>query len=362
MALQASRPGGPDVGLGWLWRGLAQAGGRSLYHGGSRSRARCPGFRGAVDPLGRRRRGRLVEPGCLADGVLMSSEALTERAGLLANRVRLAEEGGDPGAVVALVSEAVDGLGAAEANEVLRGAERLVPGLSAGRALTAADGSVVVVSGAELRDADFLASELAASASGLGADERRALGERLAASGIAGQTSAEAGAEAVARAKRALGLTDGSEVSTERLIEALSLLLETVRTLDTLAWRTWRTMAQQSNVRKRGDLHVLLGRYVAGSGGETAESVGEDLARFRTLVASLLAAIGQAGEVAYERVRTVSPLHIESLADADKRAVESVEAARWRVFRELASQLDEATVQSETMKSLAAFAERLMAS
>ncbi|MEM1185692.1 MAG: hypothetical protein AAGI53_11925 [Planctomycetota bacterium] len=292
----------------------------------------------------------------------MGAESVAERAGALANAVRLAQAEGDDASVGSRVREAVGGLAASEANEVLREAERLVPGWSGGRALTGIDGSVTVVAAAELRDAGFLCDELALRGSGLGESERRAIGDRLAAEGFVGQAGLDSGAEALARAKKALGLTGGEDASVTRLIESLALLVETVRSLDTLGWRTWRTMAPQSSVRKRGDLHVLLGRFVSGKGGESEEAVSADLTRFRQLIASLLASIGEAGDVAYRRVATLSPMHIEGLAEAQKGLAESPEAARWRLYVEMASKLDEATVQGDTMRSLAAFAEELMAS
>ncbi|MEM7754210.1 MAG: hypothetical protein AAF297_01085 [Planctomycetota bacterium] len=297
----------------------------------------------------------------------MDSAGLNERASELANRVRLAEaEGGSSGAASAdlgaLVMESISGLSSGDANAVLRLAESQVPGWSAGRALTGADGRVTVVAHSELRDAGFLSAELALVSAGLSDGERRAIGDRLAACGVVGQGSGEAGVEAMARAKRSLGLADGAEVSTDRVLEALSVVMEAMRSVDTLAWRTWRSMSQQSSIRKRGDLHVLLGRYVSGSGSESFESVSEDVSRLRQLLASLVASLGQAGDVAYRRVNTLNPMHIESLAGTEKGLAQSPEAACWRKYREMASQLDEATVQSETVKSLAAFAEGLMGS
>jgi len=298
----------------------------------------------------------------------MAGESVHERAEALANRVRLAQAEGEPSdgpvvsAVAAAVSESIAGLGSTEANAVLREAERLVPGWSAGRALTGVDGSVTVVAAAELGDASFLAEELAAAASALDEEERRRIGALLAAAGVSSAEATEAGAEALARAATALGVKDAGSLDAGRLAEGLALSMETVKTLDTLAWRTWRTLATNSSIRCRGDLHVLLGRYVSGQGGESAETVGADFAKFRQLVASLLASMGQVGDVAYRRVSTLSPLHIESLAGAEKGAMETQEAACWRKYRELASQLDEATVQGETMRAISTIAEGLMTS
>lgn len=301
----------------------------------------------------------------------MGSEvSFSDRAAELANRVRLAEaEGVDArssGAVGEAVQSAIRGLVPRDANEVLREAERLMPGWSAGRAMTMADGSVGVVRAKELSDGRFLSAELAHLASREGGRVResdlRAWGAELAAAGVASEELKGAGGEALARAKAALGVPLDQEVDEARLMECLALLAEMVRALDGLAWRTFRSMAPQSEVRRRGELSVLLGRFAQGEGGESAQSVGEELAKFRQLTAGLLASIGQAGEVAYQRVSKLNPLHIESLATAEKGLGESPDVACWRKYRELAGQMDEATVTGETMRSMASFAEGLMRS
>jgi hypothetical protein len=297
----------------------------------------------------------------------MGSEvSISERAGGLANAVRLAQAesgGGDASAACFSASrESVAGLDAREANEVLREAERLVPGWFGGRVVTGQDGTSDLTAARELRDAEFLATELAGLAGTLDEATRRSLGERLAAAGVAAAGVSEPGAGAAARARGSLGIKEGQEVPVDRLLESLAMLADMVRALDQLAWRTWRQMAPQSEIRRRGELSVLLGRYASGASGAGEEQVAADLAQFRQLIASLLASIGQAGDVAAQRAARLSPLHVENLATAERGVTESVEAACWRKYRELAGQMDEASVQSDTMRAMAAFAEGLMRS
>ena len=307
--------------------------------------------------------------GCFLEPCVMSVDGarddIVERAGLLANRVRLAEaEGGGSGstsAVSEVVAGAVSGLSASDANAVLREAERQMPGWFGGRAVTDSRGRVSVIDAAELRDPSFLAEELSLLAGKLRERERRALGDRLAAAGVspAGVEGAAEG-EGAASVKKALGLGDGRALATDRVLKAFALVVqEYVRSVDDLSWATWRALAPHSNRRKSDELHVLLGRYVDADGRGSIDRVRSGFADSRQLMTSLLSALDQAGGVAFRRVNTLSPFGIESRAESQRGGLESLEAACWKLYKEEASRLDEATVEADARRAIAEYAEGL---
>lgn len=119
-------------------------------------------------------------------------------------------------------------------------------------------------------------------------------------------------------------------------------------------------MSPATGGKRRQGIGATLGKFVQGGSEVGREQVADDLARFRQLTAALLASIAQAGVQAYQQMHKLSPSEVERVAKAEKKWNESVEIACWKKYNELAGNLNQAKVEDEIIRAMAAFAEGLM--
>lgn len=195
---------------------------------------------------------------------------------------------------------------------------------------------------------------------------------------VARRVSAAAGGEGAARLAAASKRPGAGSADPDALARAMAIVLEQVGPLEGFAWSTWRQLAPDSPVRRGADVVTAAGEMLfddaaggaagaaagaasggeAGGGGEAA--LVEALARFRQLVAAMLAAVANAGEAAFEQMAPLSPMQIERFARAEKKWNESLDFACWRKYRELASRLDQASVEDSLRAAIAARAEELI--
>lgn len=203
---------------------------------------------------------------------------------------------------------------------------------------------------------------------------------------VARRVSAAAGGEGAARLAAASKRPGAGAADPDALARAMAIVLEQVGPLEGFAWSTWRQLAPDSPVRRGADVVTAAGEMLfddaaggaagaaaggasggatgvasggeAGGGGEAA--LVEALARFRQLVAAMLAAVANAGEAAFEQMAPLSPMQIERFARAEKKWNESLDFACWRKYRELASRLDQASVEDSLRAAIAARAEELI--
>jgi len=218
------------------------------------------------------------------------------------------------------------------------------------------------VEGVDPMDPWLLVGRLRAAAASIPEAERREIAASLAASGIAPESRGAAiGPEGEARLREALGLGSGDELSGDRAADLAAMLAGPVVALETLAWRTWKSMAPESDIRRRGELQPGLAGYCSGSSSTPVrEQLVEDLARFRQLLASLLASLSRAGDVVSGRLASLDPQQIHRFSEPEKKWNESIEAACWRKYQQLYKEMDPSNIDGELRRAFAEYAGGLL--
>jgi len=131
------------------------------------------------------------------------------------------------------------------------------------------------------------------------------------------------------------GLAAERTPSGERTWRLLGTLLEFFTTLDQLAWTLWRNSGVKSAFWKESDVTKLAGPYLAGDAEVSSEQMRQAVERTRRLIAAILGAPGRAAaDVANQQAARLSPEAIEQAARADKRTLESLDAACWREYKQ----------------------------
>lgn len=131
------------------------------------------------------------------------------------------------------------------------------------------------------------------------------------------------------------GLTADRSPSGERTWRLLGSLLEFFTALDQLAWTLWRNSGVKSAFWKESDVAKLAGPYLAGDAEVSSEQLRQAVERTRRLIAAILGAPGRAAsEVANQQTARLAPEAIEQAARGEKRALESLDAACWREYRQ----------------------------
>lgn len=215
----------------------------------------------------------------------------------------------------------------------------------------------------DLRDPAFLVERLEDIAAALTPEQRAAVAARLAAVGLVAEGSGGPGnwpIEPLKRLESALK-SDGSALpEAGRLLELAAMLSELVIRLDQVAWSTWKTMSPRSEFKRRGTTQETMRRFVLGDQDVPRGQVAEELERLRSLTGALISTVGKVGYVAYRQVAKHSPQEIEVLARPEKKALESLEVACWKKYRQLAGNLDQALVEAEVLQSMSDVVESLI--
>lgn len=211
----------------------------------------------------------------------------------------------------------------------------------------------------ELKDPSFLVSRLVELSPSMTDEQRLALGEKLRGAGfvLEGSGWPTAAAEALAGE-----LSPGEKVRLDpvRSLELLSILVGVSRSLDQLAWNTWKTMAPRSSMRRGTELNREMVRFIAGDPDYSRTQVKHDVERLRQLIAALISAVGKAGgQFAQKHVTKFSPEEIE--ASVGKSGIfGGADAKCWQRYKELFGATDAATIESELMASIVNWAEPLI--
>jgi len=300
---------------------------------------------------------------------MSGSEAWRSLAELTANRLRLiqADLADEPAETRRAhlndeVRAALEKVPSEERNDFLEAVGDRLPAWEGGRVVTGSEGGTMLspTDMAEFNDPGFLLRQLVKVAPSMSDEQRREAGERLAAAGIAPPGVGEIPPEAFARAKAAMQIPADGHADVGRMLEAGALLAEQVVLLDALCWKIWRQIAPESKHRSLSPLNTTLASYVSG-GDETGRGqVAESLERFRSLTAALLSSVGKVGGTVYAQLVEFSPSKVEALAKADKKWNESDAVAAWRKYRELTETIDQATVDSKVMRTVAQTVESIV--
>jgi hypothetical protein len=132
-----------------------------------------------------------------------------------------------------------------------------------------------------------------------------------------------------------LGVAPEKSPSSERAWRVLGNLLEFFTALDQLGWTLWKNSGVKSAFWKEADLGRLVGPYLAGDHEVSGEQIRQAVERTRRLIAAILGAPGRAAsDVANRQANRLSPEAIEVAARGEKRALESLDAACWREYKQ----------------------------
>lgn len=216
---------------------------------------------------------------------------------------------------------------------------------------------------AELRDPAFLVERLEDIAEALTPEQRVAVAARLEAVGLVAGGGGGPGnwpSEPKKKLDAALRADGSEQLDTARLLEMAAMLTDLVVRLDQIAWSTWKTMAPRSEFKRRGTTQETMRRFVNGDQDVARGQVAEELERLRSLAGALISTIGKVGFLSYRQVAKLAPGEIEVLAKPEKKALESLEVACWRKYRQLAGNLDQALVESEVLGAMSDTVEALI--
>jgi len=216
---------------------------------------------------------------------------------------------------------------------------------------------------------EAMAVKLAAAAGGLSETSRREIAERLKKAGFAvveQRPQAPAMAAGLSQETAAkLFLEPGRHLDVDRAHKLLAALTEWMTLLEQPAWKLWKEVNPNAKLKRdgipNGDLKAMIGKYLAGDAEVSTEQIIAVLQKSRRLVAGLMIALGMAGrQYASAHHYRFSPLAIEDIARTEKKWSESLEAACWRKYRELAADSSEAAIEKELKDAIAKSAEEVM--
>ena len=159
-----------------------------------------------------------------------------------------------------------------------------------------------------------------------------------------------------------LGVDASATPSHERVWRLLGGLLDFFFSLDQLGWTLWRNMGIKSAYWKESDLAKLAGPYLAGNHEVSSDQTKLTIERTRRLIAAIVGAPGRAAaDVANQQAAQFSPENIEVAARSEKRALESLDAACWREYKQrYASNGTPPHLEAAIQKALAQAAEDLI--
>jgi len=214
----------------------------------------------------------------------------------------------------------------------------------------------------ELQDPNFLVARLIDRSAGLGEGDRKVLVERLKEAGLARISQGAWPEEAEAALRQNLRLSKDKGVEPTRTLELVGMLADFALRLDQLVWSSWQRIAPRSNIRRDKALQQTLKAFLVGDQDVPRGQVAGDLEKLRQLIASLVAAVGQAGrQFGSRHLARFSPVEIEALASMEGGGfLVSKEVKCWRKYTELADALNEASIDNEIMETIANYAENLM--
>jgi len=177
--------------------------------------------------------------------------------------------------------------------------------------------------------------QLVAFAPEINDEMRMEIARQLIAAKIIPETASPAPAAHYGEFWRKFGLEAEKPPHHERALRLLMALSEFFLALDQLSWALWRTIGAKSAYRKEWEFSKLAGPYLSGDPEVSTEQMRQLIERTRKLVAALSGAPGRAGsDVAAKHAGIFSPEVIEAAARLEKRALESLDSASWRDYKQ----------------------------
>lgn len=206
--------------------------------------------------------------------------------------------------------------------------------------------------------------ELAPQLSG---EQRENVKQRLAASGLIVSTNKPIEGDALTDVQAKLKLGPDDPIDPQRLGKLFAALADTMLTLDQLAWNLWRSAAPKSPIRRdtsQGDLRLLMRRSLSGDAEASAAQVQKQLEATRQLIAGLLAGLGPAGKNFARRYQQrYAPEAIREVVRTEGGGgglFANAEAKCWKKYTELATELTDASIESDVQDAVVKYAEDLI--
>ena len=213
----------------------------------------------------------------------------------------------------------------------------------------------------ELQDASFLVTRLTALAPSLSDSERQAVTERLREAGLAPRSEGGWPEEGVKRLRETLQVGSDATLDPDRVLELAALVADFAASLDQLVWRAWQRLAPKSTFRSTTPLRGTFSQFASGDQGTPRGQVVHDIRRLRQLVAALVSACGMAGQFATRYVARFSPSEIETLVSMEGGGFfVAKEVKCWRRYAEMATEVNEASIEQDIRQQVAEFVESLM--
>lgn len=200
-----------------------------------------------------------------------------------------------------------------------------------------------------------LAGELATLWPSLAAEARQSILARFADTGIAID-----GKMPLAKSVREVcALPDNTSASPMAMQIALELILGFARTVERVAWATWKTVAPQSFLRSNTEIGRLFGRLLVGSP-DAEKLTAVELQRLSELIGAIITAIPRATQVSAQHWKHLMPKEIRIAVDTQTPGKGHVDGLCWEKYTELAVDFDEQALENEVRRAVALHVDRLV--
>lgn len=198
-------------------------------------------------------------------------------------------------------------------------------------------------------------------------EQKKILRERLVSFGViepgaAAPTAGSGDGADFSEVKRTFGLAPAESIVPLRLGRLAAMETDFFAKLDQLAWSTWKQVGPQSTLKKdpaAGDFRTQLRRYVKGDAEPTDMQMAQQIERTRQLVSSLI------GSLAVTSRGFVKRYQMRYAPDAVRDIVKMEggigpfggDGKCWKKYNELAAEINELSIQTDMMETVARFVE-----
>lgn len=179
------------------------------------------------------------------------------------------------------------------------------------------------------------------------------------ASGGGGTAGVPEGVARLIRTKLSIG--EREPVDPARLMELSGALVEFMLSLDRLVWQAWGNVGPGSAVKRRELFQRTAAQFVMGNQDVALPNVTQDTDRLRQLTLAMVAAISKSGSMFAQRwLEKYGVEAIRTAAAPRKKLTESFDATCWKLYAELAGNLDQSQISDQINQTIAEFVEGLM--
>ncbi len=196
------------------------------------------------------------------------------------------------------------------------------------------------------------------------ADQKLSFRQELVESGVVEVATAQGDGTDFSDVKQRLGLSATEQLVSQKLGKLCVQESEFLIRLDQLVWNTWKALAQRSALKRDaalGDMRLQFRRYLKGDSEPTDLQIAQQIERTRQLTAVLIGSIAQIGSGYVKRHQTrYSPEAIRDLVKMEGGGGFGFDSKCWKKYAELASEINEATIQAEMVEIVVKYVEELM--